>query len=162
MTRGPLHGHLHALPVRQQSAPDPAPERKAPPAPKGLGLPGRNAWKAVMSYGPLLLPDLDAVTVERFARLADERAAMSNELARGPLLEEPIVSPTGKVVGTRMVLNPASPALRALDKELDALADRLGLVPSARARLGLTLTTAQKQHLEVGALLDARFKDDDE
>ena len=74
------------------------------------------------------------------------------------MLEEPIVSPSGKVVGTRVVLNPASAALRALDEALDALADRLGLVPAARARLGLTLTTAEQHALEVADLLDGRFR----
>ena len=52
--------------------------------------------------------------------------------------------------------------LRALDKQLDALCDRLGLVPAARARLGLTLTSAEKQRAEVQALLEGRFKGEQE
>ena len=93
MTRGRVSGSLHVLPARQRTDPDIAPTRKAPPAPKGLGLSGRAAWKAVMSCAPLLLPDLDTVTVERFCRVVDERAAVNVELDRGVLLEEPIVSP---------------------------------------------------------------------
>ena len=164
MTRGPITGNVHRLPVRTRPvATEAAPSRKPPPAPKGLGASGRAAWKAVMGSAPLLLPDLDAVTVARFCQIMDERAVLLAELVtRGPLLEEPIVSPTGKVVGVRTVINPASTALRATDKALDALADRLALVPSARARLGLTLSTVEKQRLEVGTLLAARFKDDDE
>ena len=87
---------------------------------------------------------------------------VSVEMNRGVLLEEPIVSPSGKVVGTRVVPNPAAAMLRALDKQLDALCDRLGLVPAARARLGLTLTTAERQAAEVSNLLGARFKSEDD
>ena len=108
-----------------------------------------------MTWAPLLLPDLDAVTVERFASMLDERVAVSAELARGVLLEEPIVSPTGKVVGTRVVANPAVAMLRQIDRELDQLADRLAVVPSARARIGVSLTTAEKQAVEVQNLLDS-------
>jgi hypothetical protein len=110
-----------------------------------------------MAGAPLLLPDLDAVTVARFAGLCDERAALVGELARGYTLTEPIVSPTGKVVGTRVVLNPALAALRQLDKALDGLADRLGLVPSARARLGLTITTAERAALDVESVLASKY-----
>jgi P27 family predicted phage terminase small subunit len=158
-SRGPMAGHLHALPSRTRAKSAEIVEpRKAPAPPKALGAPGRAAWRAVMENAPLLLPDLDAVTVTRFCDLIDERATVSVELKRGVLLEEPIVSPSGKVVGTRIVPNPASAMLRALDKQLDALADRLGLVPAARARLGLTLTTAERQALEVADLLDTRFR----
>ncbi len=91
-----------------------------------------------MAHGPMLLPKLDVVTVERFCRLVDERAAIAAELARGVLLEEVIPDPRGGIAGTRVVLNPAVAALRQADKALDAMVDRLALVPAARARLGST------------------------
>ncbi len=159
-TRGPITGTLHTLPVRTRSEPSEVPEtRTPPPAPDGLEDPGKAAWVAVMSGAPLLLPDLDAVTVERFCRVVDERTTVAVELNRGVLLEEPIVSPSGQVVGTRVVPNPAAAMLRSLDKQLDALCDRLGLVPAARARLGLTLTSAEKQRAEVNALMGNKFKE---
>jgi len=159
MSRGPVAGSLHALPTPRRPSVSEVPEtRTAPPAPKGLGAPGRAAWTAITTHAPLLLIGLDAVTVERFAQLVDERAAVLVELGRGVLLEEPIISPTGKVCGTRVVANPAAAMLRGLDKQLDALCDRLALVPSARARLGLTLTSAEKQAIEVRDLLQGRFK----
>jgi len=142
--RGPNPGALHALPKggRRLASPDLAQTREPPEAPKGLGQEGTDARSIVMANAPLLLPALDALTVARLADLVDERGSARAELdRRGILLEEPIVSPTGKVVGTRVVPNPAVAMLRQLDRELDALADRLGLVPAARARLGLTLTT---------------------
>jgi phage terminase small subunit len=111
-----------------------------------------------MAAAPLLLPDLDAIAVTRFAELVDEREAIRAELSRGYLLIEPIVSPIGEVVGERVVLNPAVPALRQLDRQLDALADRLAIVPAARAKLGLTLTTAERQAAEVDAVLANRYR----
>ena len=163
MSRGPITGTVHALPVRRQPTVSEVPEpRRAPPPPKGLRAPGKAAWRAVQSHAPLLLPALDGVTVERFCALVDERAAAATELARGHLCEEPIVTPTGQVVGTRLVANPVAAILRQLDKQLDSLCDRLGLVPAARARLGLTLTTAEKQAIEVRDLLEGRFKNGDD
>ncbi len=111
-----------------------------------------------MAWTPLLLPELDAVSAERFCSLVDERATVAAELTRGVVLTEPIVSPKAEVVGTRVVANPAAAMLRQIDKALDALADRLGLVPAARSRMGVQLTTAERQALEVANLLDARFK----
>jgi P27 family predicted phage terminase small subunit len=164
MTRpGPVAGTLHVLrPAPRPAVADIAESRPAPKPPIGLKAPGRAAWRAVMSSAPLLLPSLDSVTVKRFAELVDERELVRAELDRGFLLEEPIVSPVGKVVGTRMVANPAVAMLRGLDKQLDSLADRLGLVPAARARLGLTLTTVERQAAEVRALADAAFLKDEE
>jgi len=134
-------------------------ERRIPKeAPKHLGAEGMAAWAVVMSWAPLLLPEIDALAVERLCSLIDERSECRAEMTHGALLEEPIVSPNGKVVGTRRVANPAVAMLRQLDKALDALSDRLGLVPAARARLGLTLTTAEKQALEVSAVLAAKFE----
>jgi phage terminase small subunit len=111
-----------------------------------------------MSFGPLHVPDLDRLTVERFAQLVDERAGVQAELERGFVLEEPLVTPTGAVAGVRHVPNPAASMLCGIDKELTALSDRLGLTPAARAKLGLTMSSAEKQALEVGSLLDARFR----
>jgi hypothetical protein len=112
-----------------------------------------------MAHGPLLLPDLDGIQVHRLAQLCDERDATMGELDRGVLLEEPLVDPRGGIVGMKVVPNPAAAMLRALDKELDALADRLGLVPAARARLGLTLTSAERQAAELHQLMDSRFEE---
>jgi len=134
--------------------------RKAPPAPKGLATTGKEAWRTVMAHAPLLAPELDALSVERFCSLLDERDRTAAELARGVLLAEPIISPTGRVEGERLVANPASAMLRSIDKALDALADRLALVPSARAKLGLTLTSAERQALDVRAVLDGRYRKD--
>jgi Phage terminase, small subunit len=112
-----------------------------------------------MRSAPLLLAGVDDIAVERLCRLLDEAELTRAELARGIVLEEPIVSPTGQVVGTRVVANPAAGLLRQLDRQIDALADRLGLVPMARARLGLVLTTAERQALEVDSVLAAKYRE---
>lgn len=115
-----------------------------------------------MATMPLAVPELDGLSVERFCRLVEERVrvqAAFDEL--GPLLVEPIVSPKGDVVGERQVPNPAGAMLRALDRELDALSDRLALTPAARARVGLTLTSAERQAAEVARVLAGKFDEGD-
>jgi len=157
--RGPQPGSIRYLaPMPRHVHGEELPNRPVPRAPSGLGTDGRKAWRAVMRHAPLLQPELDVVTVERFSRMVDERAALAGELGRGYLLEEPIVSPTGKVVGERVVANPALSELRRLDKALDDLADRLGLVPAARAKLGLTFTTAERQVAEIDAVLSGMYR----
>lgn len=165
--RGPLPGVAaarSALPVAARrlevGATTDGDPRPIPRAPSGLGKAGRAAWKAAHEGMPVRL-DVDGLTVERFARLIDEREAVAAEMGRGILLEEPIVTPKGDVVGTRMVANPAAAMLRALDKALDALIDRLALVPAARARLGLVMTSAERNTVETEALLAAKWKDAD-
>ncbi len=46
------------------------------------------------------------------------------------------------MVGTKYEPNPAEAMLRRADKALDALTDRLGLVPLSRGRLGLAALDA--------------------
>jgi phage terminase small subunit len=103
---------------------------------------------------------LDAPSLARFCELTVERQALRADLeTRGNLLEEPIVTPLGNVVGERVVLNPAIPALRAIDRALDALADRLGLNPVSRARLGLTLSDAAASTATAERLLEGLTRD---
>ena len=106
-----------------------------------------------MSFAPLLLEHLDEVTVTRFCQALDEREALRAQLQAGYMLEEPIVSPTGKVVGERLVINPAIPALRALDRSLDALAAALAITPKSRADLGLTLSDAELKQMNIDELM---------
>jgi phage terminase small subunit len=81
--------------------------------------------------------------LERFCRLTVERQQYQTALdALGLVLEEAQITPTGAVVGQRIVLNPLIPALRAIDRALDSVSDRLGLSPVSRARLGLTVSNA--------------------
>lgn len=134
--------------------------RPVPKAPRGLAAAGRRAWRLVMMEMPLAAP-MDSLTVERFARLVDERATVAVEMDRGVLLTEPIVSPKGEVVGERQIANPAASMLRAIDRELDQLVDRLALVPAARARLGLTVSLAERQRAEVERVLDTKWRPND-
>jgi P27 family predicted phage terminase small subunit len=133
--------------------------RQAPEAPGHLGPKGQQAWHAVMSWLPLMVEDLDALSVERLAELADQRAALADRLAAdGPLLSEPIVTPRGDVVGQRLVPHPALAALRAIDRASDEISDRLGLTPAARKRLDITLTSADRMRLEAEAVMTSMFE----
>jgi phage terminase small subunit len=163
--RGPLAGNSHGLksgpavprtPAGHKSrvrstraAPTVLPvvqvvtDNSAPPPPASLPAEAAEVWTELAGVIPLRHPQLDTPTLERFARLTVERRGYEAVLdERGVVLEEPIISPTGKVVGTRVVMNPAEMALRRIDRALDVLADRLGLSPVARARLGLTVSNA--------------------
>jgi len=116
----------------------PAVRSSVPPVPTGLGKSGAVLWTTVWQASPWLNADLDALSVRQLAEAVEERDSYRAALAaHGALIEEPIVSPTGKVVGTRFVLNPAEAALRRIDKRISDLAESLGMSPHSRARLGL-------------------------
>jgi P27 family predicted phage terminase small subunit len=115
----------------------------APPVPADLGAPGAAIWRKAWTAAPWLNPELDDQAVLRFVRLVLERQTYTEALAElGPLVEIPVVTPTGAVVGTKYEPNPAEAMLRRADKALDALTDRLGLVPLSRGRLGLAALDA--------------------
>lgn len=114
-----------------------APE-KPPAAPRGLGSSGRAAWRLAWVEAGLWLTDADRPLVERLARLVDELAAFRAALeAHGPVVEEPVVTPRGDVVGRKLVANPAVKQLHDGGVELAGVAAALGLSPASRARLGL-------------------------
>ena len=83
-----------------------------------------------------LAPSVDTLTIESVCHLTSEIAQL-RVLARTPLLEEPIVTPTGQEVGTRVVANPAVNMLRKAQAQLTKELSDLGFNPTARSRLGL-------------------------
>jgi hypothetical protein len=92
--------------------------------------------------------------VEHLARLHDDVALYRTALTeRGALLEEPIVSPTGDVVGTRLVANPAEAMLRRALKAILEVQTALGLTPMAKARLGLNLVETEQKMTVLDKLL---------
>ena len=106
-----------------------------PPPPDHFGPVGVTIWTEIHRSMPILHRDLDRHTVTRYCDIAVDaiRARDAVELL-GLLIEQPIVSPSGSVVGTKYVLNPAEAALSGADKALDTLAARPGLEPSAPVR----------------------------
>jgi len=98
----------------------------------------RRVWLGTWEACPWLSPEADGAMVAVFAEAVAERAVYVAELGkRGVLLEEPIVTPRGDVVGTRLVTNPAERMLRRVEVRIERQALALGLTPGARARLGL-------------------------
>ena len=133
------------------SATEPAPE-----PPETLGTLGRQVWTDVWEGLPagVLEVQADYLTVTRLAEAAEDRAAARAAVIElGPLLEEPIVTPRGDVVGTRQVANPAAETVRKLDRVIDAASDRLGLSPAARARLGLTIARGRLATVDAETML---------
>ena len=134
--------------------------RPIPDPPPHLRAPGRKVWAAVFGGLPISVVDetLDTFTVTRLAELADDRAAARSVLAKlGMVLTEPIVSPSGAVVGERVVMNPVVAAMRAMDRELDVLSTALGLHPAARARLGLVVSKAQLAQVDAQHILSRMY-----
>ena len=139
--RGRLPGSTYGNPGGRTRAKTPALlpvqslEVVIPPPPDHLSEPGAEIWSIIHEHMPALQSSLDSHTVQRYCEAAEDLVRARAEIEhRGLLLEEPIVSPRGDVVGTRVVLNPAEAALRRADKVLDGLCDRLGLSPQARER----------------------------
>ncbi|MCW3048856.1 MAG: Phage terminase, small subunit [Solirubrobacterales bacterium] len=82
------------------------------------------------------VPEADRYAIQRFCDLLDERAELRAVLdVDGPILREPVVSPTGAVVGERVVAHPALAALRAIDRAIEAVSASLGLSPAARRKM---------------------------
>jgi P27 family predicted phage terminase small subunit len=163
--RGPLTGNLHGLKsgpavqrtpsgqksraVSTRATPATLPalrvviDPNSPPAPADLPSAAVELWDDLAGVVPFRHDRLDAPMLERFCRLTVERQQYQTALdALGLVLEEAQITPTGAVVGQRIVLNPLIPALRAIDRALDSVSDRLGLSPVSRARLGLTVSNA--------------------
>jgi P27 family predicted phage terminase small subunit len=128
-----------------------------PPAPPDtLGPLGQQIWLDVWEGMPAtaLDPQLDHLTITRLAEAAEDRAAARSAIVElGVVLEEPIVTPRGDVVGIRKVTNPALETVRKLDRTIDAASDRLGLSPAARARLGLTISRARLATADAASLM---------
>jgi P27 family predicted phage terminase small subunit len=151
--RKPKASKAAVVPVRTLMAPMVDPP---PPAPENLGELGRQVWLDVWEGLPpsVLEAQADYLTVARLCEAAEDRAAARAAVVElGPLLEEPIVTPRGDVVGIRKVANPAAEMIRKLDRVIDAGSDRLGLSPAARARLGLTISRARLANADAATLL---------
>lgn len=113
--------------------------------PAGLSDEGLAIWAAVYRLCPWLT-EVDAPVVEHLARLEEEAAAYREALAeRGPLIEEPIVSPRGEVVGNKVVANPAEAMLRRTERMLLDVRKSLALSPVERARLGLVVNELRRR-----------------
>jgi hypothetical protein len=64
-----------------------------------------------------LTPGLDTSTVELACRTLDDIVNLRAVVAEhGSVLQEPISTPSGKIVGTRMVANPAVKMLRDAER----------------------------------------------
>lgn len=138
----------------QRKLPDPSktialqPADGIPPVPMTLAESGRGMWTTIWS-GPAkawLAPSVDALRVQTVCQLSDDIAGYHRDIVTmGTLLEEPIVTPTGQVVGQKIVANPLvkmrNDALKILDRELTSLA----FDPVSRSRLGLAEVKRQSK-----------------
>lgn len=116
-----------------------------PRAPRGLSADAQKLWKDIWTAAKTwVILGLDQALVEQTCRLYDEIGLYRRKLSQlGPLLEEPISSASGKVVGTRYVPNPAVKLLRDAEKQWTSNLVLLALTPTERARLGLTLVKSE-------------------
>lgn len=121
-------------------------------APLALGAVGAEQRRAIEDGAPWIRA-LDQAEVSTYLALCEEEQAMRRAIGGNFTLTEPIVSPSGKVVGERQVPHPLLKELRALEKSRRDLASVLGFDPSSRSRLGLA--EAQAHSLLEGML--ARF-----
>jgi P27 family predicted phage terminase small subunit len=106
-----------------------------------LGENGRARWRQLWG-GPAqawLARDIDVVRVTTVCQLTDDISTYRRLLAAmGPVLEEPIVTPTGAITGeVRVVANPLVKMTRDAEKNLDRELSTLGFDPVSRSRLGL-------------------------
>lgn len=146
--------------TRTDRVPDPrstikiAPAGDAP-APSSLQEAGKTLWERVLEAR--WIAKLDLRLVETFCELADDIVIIRTEINKdGFILEEPIVTPTGKLVGMRKVANPLLKELRTAQKHQLELAINLGFSPTGRSRLGVAEIKAVSKLADIKARLDAR------
>ena len=135
------------------------PVRNGTPAPPPeLGQRGQDFWLAVWQAGSAWLsPGLDQPMVEEVCRITDEVTGHLDDITdHGRLIEEPIATASGDVVGTRLVSNPALMNLRRAEESRRRGLIELGFTPTARARLGLAQVVIATQASKLEALIAAR------
>lgn len=126
-----------------------------PTPPVRLGETGRALWGAVWEHAQAWIsPTLDVGTVELAGLLADFVIRCHDQIASdGLTLKEPIVTPTGELVGERIVAHPLIKEQRAAEKQLGSFLSALALTPTDRARLGLAQV---KQQSVLEKLIESR------
>jgi P27 family predicted phage terminase small subunit len=163
---GPLEGSTFGHPRGRpsQKSPERLPEPVAaipsiiPDPPEHLGPTGRAIWADLWPSLPVLSPRIDRHSVERYCEAADDAAAARLEIsARGVVLDEVLGDAKGGSLGTRAALNPAVLALKNSERTMTELADRLGLSPASRARLGLTISLGALAAAEAGRVLGTMY-----
>lgn len=127
-----------------------------PKVPVGLKIGGKRLWTQIYDAARVWVSDLDQAEVEVACRLFDDIASYRRLVTKhGPLLEEPITTPTGVEVGIRLVANPAVKMLRDAEKQWQSCMADLCIPPAARARLGLAQVKAQSKLEEILARRNA-------
>lgn len=115
---------------------------EVPPVPSGLGAHGRALWRALFT-GPskAWIASTDHLMVEALCQLYDDnmaiRALLADPTTGGLVVLEPVVTPTGAIVGVRRLAHPLLKELRSAQKLLKEHAAALGLDPTTRSHLGL-------------------------
>lgn len=128
-------------------------------APAGLGKAGRALWRATAGAHWLAATDLPALA--SLARLADVRAELEAAIARdGVVLTEPIVTPTGQVVGERVVAHPAVSELCRVDRQSAAAYAALGFTAKARADLAIDGAPGERLRAEIDRFLSTKYEKD--
>lgn len=123
----------------------------APAVPDDLTGPSVDLWHEIWSSAPWLSPILDRQGVHEYVQAVTERDEMRATIAKdGLVATEPIVSPRGDVVGTRIVEHPLLQHQRRLEARIDGHRERLGLSAGSRARLGLVAMEMQERARRLG------------
>jgi P27 family predicted phage terminase small subunit len=126
----------------------------APALPVGLE-PASRLWSEAW-VSPGLAPDRDQSLVEELCVLEVEQGTYRQAIvADGPTLSEPVVSPTGEVVGTHVVAHPLIAQLRRLEATALSIRSMLGLSPRDRVRLGIDVAEGQRRVSELDQMLAA-------
>jgi P27 family predicted phage terminase small subunit len=128
-----------------------------PEVPERLAARGSKMWIDIWAAGHLWLQlDMDGSLIEEVCYLSDEIDRWREEIDnQGRMLEEPIATPSGHIIGTRLVVNPAVNSLRKAEEARRKGLSELGFTPTSRARLGFIQVKAASQ---LEQLLQARSR----
>jgi phage terminase small subunit len=106
-------------------------------------------WRYTQAW---VSPGIDSTTVELACRAFDDVARARRLVERhGMLVEEPICSANGTVVGSRLVANPAVRMCREAERAVLEWLTKLAVPPVDRARMGLAQVKTQSKFEELVA-----------
>jgi P27 family predicted phage terminase small subunit len=104
-------------------------------------------WVDVWTYcKDWISPQIDMPLVEQACKQYAEMASYRGLIAKhGAIVEVPIATPSGRIIGTGLDANPAVKMLRDAEKAFHNTMSSLGIPPTDRARLGLVKIKAESK-----------------
>jgi P27 family predicted phage terminase small subunit len=129
-----IAGNPGGRPLNMQ---EPKPPSGVPEMPKGMGVAAKRHWRKwthqLLEVG--VMTTVDGVALEQACVSAALAEKYRNVALAEPMVNEPVTSKDGELVGFKTKPNPAFAAYIAASKNVKAYLIEFGLTPASRAKL---------------------------